>query len=391
MMAFSMTMITLLGLLSHKLFRMLRLPGLLGLLLLGMVVGPYGLNLIDQHTLAISSDLRRVALIIILLRAGLGISRDNLAEVGPEALKLSLLPCLMEGIFVSFLAVRWLGYPLLEAGMLGFLIAAVSPAVVVPLMLGIMPDLPPGKLRVPVAILAGASFNAVIAVTILSSLIAIFLGTSTSFLWQAMSVPLSVVTGLLAGGGATWFLFWLFSRFQMRHTKKVLILIGVAVLLSEMENTLQGTLPMASLLGIVMMGFLFLEKKPETAIALSGKLSKIWVLAEIMLFVMVGAAVQFSLALQAGWLGLLLIAAGLAIRSLAVWLSLAGSSFSRKETLFCLIANWPKATVQAAAGGLPLAAGAVFGEEILALVVLSILVTAPIGAIGIQWGSRHLL
>lgn len=390
-MAFSMAMITLLGLLFHKAFRKLHLPGLLGLLLLGMILGPYGLDLIDKTTLAVSSDLRKIALIIILLRAGLGISRDNLNEVGSEAVKISILPCVLEGSLVTFLAMQWLGYPFLEAGMLGFIIAAVSPAVIVPAMLELLETKKDINQRVPTLILAGASLDDVIAITFLSAFIGIFGGSSVHLFWQVASVPVSILTGLAAGGITAVVLLKLFGNHDIRHTKKALILVGAGILLTTAEEALQGILPMAALLGVMFAGFLILERIPKTANALSDKLSKVWILAEILLFVMVGAAVNFSLALDAGWWGLLLIGAGLSARSVGVLLSIPREGYARKEKAFCVIAYLPKATVQAATGALPLAAGAVFGEEILALAVLAIVVTAPLGAIGIQWGSRRLL
>ena len=389
-MALSIALITLFGLLFHLLFRKLRLPGLLGLLILGMVLGPYGMDLIDETTLAISADLRKIALIIILLRAGLGISRDELRQVGKAAFKMSLLPSLMEGSLITFLAVHWLQYPILDAAMLGFLIAAVSPAVVVPLMLNLMESRHQVKQHVPILILTGASLNAVIAITILSSLINLHSGDNPNLFWQAAAVPLSIVTGLMAGVLTALVLLWLFNRFEIRHTKKALILVSAAILMTAAEDALQGTLPLAALLGIMFAGFLILEKSPRTAEALSSKLGKVWLLAEIMLFVMVGAAVNFTLALEAGLMGVLIIGAGLLLRSLGVWLCLSGENFTTREKRFSMIAFSPKATVQAAAGGLPLAAGAMMGEEILALAVLSILLTAPLGAIGIQWGSRNL-
>ncbi len=390
-MALSIAVITLLGLFMHKMFRKLNLPGLLGLLLLGMLLGPFGLDLIDEMTLAISADLRKMALIIILFRAGLGISRDNLNEVGTEALKISVVPCLLEGSLITFLAMTWLNYPFLEAGMLGFIVAAVSPAVIVPAMLSLMEDKERINQRIPTLILAGASLDDVIAITFLSSFIGIFSGVSVSLIWQVGSVPISIVTGLTLGGITAMILLRLFDQYDIRHTKKAMMLVGAGIILTAIEDVLQGILPVAALLGVMFTGFLILERKPNVAGALADKLSKIWVLAEILLFVMVGAAVNFSLALETGWWGLLLIFAGLSARSLGVLLSITGKHYSKKEKVFCVIAYTPKATVQAATGALPLAAGAVFGEEILALAVLAIVVTAPLGAIGIQWGKANLL
>ena len=390
-MALSIAIITLLGLLFHKAFQKVNLPGLLGLLLLGMLLGPFGFNQIDETLLAISADLRKMALIIILFRAGLGISRDNLNRVGAEAVKISVIPCVLEGSLITFLAVTWLNYPFLEAGMLGFIVAAVSPAVIVPSMLSLMEDKEGINQRIPTLILAGASLDDVIAITFLSAFMGIFSGASVNLLWQLASVPVSIVIGLLLGGIVAVMLLQLFDHYDIRHTKKAMMLVGAGIVLTAMEDALQGIVPVAALLGVMFAGFLILERKPDVAQALADKLSKVWVLAEILLFVMVGAAVNFSLALEAGWWGLLLIAAGLAARSVGVLLSITGKHYTIKEKLFCVIAYIPKATVQAATGALPLAAGALYGEEILALAVMAIVVTAPLGAIGIQWGRKNLL
>ncbi len=390
-MAFSIAVITLLGLLFHKMFVKFNLPGLLGLLLLGMLLGPFGVNQIDETTLAISADLRKMALIIILFRAGLGISRDNLNKVGPEAIKISVIPCLLEGSLITYLAMAWLNYPFLEAGMLGFIVAAVSPAVIVPSMLALMEDKKGINQRIPTLILAGASVDDVIAITFLSAFIGIFSGASVNLFWQVVSVPISIVTGLVLGGIAAFILLQLFDHYDIRHTKKAMMLVGAGIVLTSIEDALQGFVPVAALLGVMFAGFLILERKPQVAEALADKLSKVWVLAEILLFVMVGAAVNFNLALGAGWWGLLLIIAGLTARSVGVLLSITGRQYSLKEKFFCVIAYIPKATVQAATGALPLAAGAIYGEEILALAVLAIVVTAPLGAIGIQWGRENLL
>ncbi|MEN1759352.1 cation:proton antiporter [Anoxynatronum sibiricum] len=390
-MALSFALITLLGLLFHKAFQKIKLPGLLGLLLLGIILGPYGFNLIDSTTLAISGDLRKIALIIILLRAGLGISRDNLNEVGSEALKMSVLPCMLEGTVITLFAMHWLAFPFLEAGMLGFIVAAVSPAVIVPAMLALMNQQKNINQRIPTLILAGASLDDVIAITILSSFISIFSGQSFHLAWQIASVPLSIINGLIVGGLVAKMLLWLFNAYDIRHTKKVLLLVGTGVLMTAAEDAFHERIPMAALLGVMFTGFLILERKPQVAKALSDKLSKVWIFAEILLFVMVGAAVNFSLALEAGWWGVLIIVCGLTARSLGVFLSVSREGYSFREIGFCIIAYLPKATVQAATGALPLAAGAIHGDQILALAVMSIIITAPLGAFGIQWGSQNLL
>jgi NhaP-type Na+/H+ or K+/H+ antiporter len=390
-MTFSLSLMLILGLIANRLFEMLRLPGLLGMLLLGVLLGPHGLDFMSPEMLAISADLRLIALIIILLRAGLGLKRETLNKVGRPALRMSFIPGLLEGGALILLGMFLFDLSFYEAGMLGFIIAAVSPAVVVPQMLGLIESRRGESKGVPTMVLAGASVDDVVAITFFTLFTGLYMGTRVSPLVQILEIPLAIGLGMLIGAGTGAFLIFLFKRHHIRDTKKVLILLGVAILLKELENVLAGVLPIASLLGVMTIGFVLLEYSPKVAGRLSHKFNKIWVLAEILLFILVGSQVDVSVAWHAGGTGLLLIAGGLVARSIGVWISLVGTSFNRGEKAFAVLAYVPKATVQAAIGAIPLSLGVHSGELILAIAVLSILITAPLGAIGIRWAGERFL
>ncbi|ABR50477.1 sodium/hydrogen exchanger [Alkaliphilus metalliredigens QYMF] len=390
-MAFSLAMIMVLGLVFSKLFTKVKLPGLLGMLVLGILLGPYGMDWLHEDLLTISGDLRKIALIIILLRAGLGIKRKTITKIGITAIKFSFIPVLFEGFAIMFLGSYILNISLIEAGILGFIIAAVSPAVIVPQMLDFIDQGKGQEKGIPTLILAGASIDDVVAITIFSAFLGMYGGANINITTQILSIPISIILGILMGLVVALGLIYLFSHYHLRDTKKVLIMLGAAITLTTLENALEGVVPMAGLLGVMAIGFIILEKTPSVAQRLSSKLNKIWVLAELVLFVLVGAAVNIYVALDAGFVGVIIISVGLLARSLGVYASLIGTNFNLKEKLFCIIAYIPKATVQAAIGAVPLAAGVEHGELILALAVLSIILTAPLGAIGIKIAGERFL
>lgn len=387
----SLAMMILLGLLAGYLFTKARLPGLLGMLILGVTLGPYVLNWLDPTILNISDDLRKIALIIILLRAGLGISREDLRRVGPAAIRMSCLPGLFEGFTVALVSTRLFGLSFIEGGILGFILAAVSPAVVVPQMLDFMERGIGTNKGVPTLILAGASIDDVFAITIFTTFLGLYSGGPMHMGRQLLSIPVSILLGILLGLIMGFIIIGLLKRIPMRDTRKALILLGTAILLTVIETALKDTVEIAGLLGVMAMGFVLLERMPEEARSQSMKFNKIWIFAEIMLFVLVGAQVNITVALNAGLKGLLLIFIGLIGRSLGVMISLLNTNLSFKERLFCVIAYTPKATVQAAIGAIPLGLGLPSGDLILAIAVLSILVTAPLGAIGIKLTAPRLL
>ncbi len=390
-MALSLALIILLGLIFNKSFVKIKLPGLLGMLLLGILLGPYGFNLISQDILTISPDLRKIALIVILLRAGLGIKKETLKKVGIPAIKLSFIPGLLEGSSIILAASYFLKIPWVEAGMLAFIIAAVSPAVVVPQMLDLMDKNLGQKKGIPTLILTGASIDDVIAITIFTTFLGLATGTQLNVTNKILSVPLSIGTGLLLGTLVSFMLLYLFKKYQIRDTKKALLILSAGILMTSLEDLLKGIIPIAALLGIMLIGYIMQEKYSEVANRLASKFNKIWVFAEIMLFVLVGAEVNVYLAIESGLIGLLIIIIGLIARGVGVLISTMGTNLNYKERVFCVIAYTPKATVQAAIGAVPLTAGVASGEIILALAVLAIIITAPLGAAGIKFAGTHWL
>ncbi|QEK13114.1 sodium:proton antiporter [Crassaminicella thermophila] len=390
-MGFSLAIIIILGLALNKIFDAIKLPGFLGMLLLGIIIGPYGLNIISSDILDISADLRKIALIIILIRAGLGIKRDTLHKVGSEAIKMSCIPGLCEGFTIMLLASFLFGMSKTEAGMLGFIIAAVSPAVVVPLMLQFIDKRFGEKKGIPTLILAGASIDDVFAITIFSTFLGLYTGKSISISMQIAKIPVSIVLGLLLGWITGIIIIMIFKRFHIRDTKKALVVLAAAIILTTIEEYSKGIIPIASLLGVMMVGFYFREKTSKIADALSQKFNKIWVFAELMLFVLVGAQVNIDVAFNSGLLGIVIIFIGLLARSIGVLIAVSGTDLDWKERIFCVIAYIPKATVQAAIGAVPLEAGVKSGELILAIAVLAIMITAPLGAIGIKLSGEKWL
>lgn len=387
-MATSLALIILLGLLSDYLFKHAKIPGLVGMLLVGVVTGPYVLDLLNPALIEVSADFRLIALIVILLRAGLKIRRNTINKVGLTALKLSIIPSTLEGLAIT--AVAPLVFPMstMEAAIMGFVIAAVSPAVVVPSMIKAMDRKLGTEKGIPTLILASSSLDNAYVIVVFSTVLGMFQGATGSIALNLMKVPVSITLGVTAGIVLGLILHRIFGWFTPRATKKALVVIGMGTLLMWVENEIKGAVPFSSLLGVMAIGFVLLEKSEVAAHAISNKLAKIWVAAEILLFVLVGSQVNISVALDAGAGGLLVIAAGLAARSVGTYVSVLGTELNKKERLFCVISYIPKATVQAAIGAIPLAAGVPGGEVILAVAVLSIIVTAPLGAIGIDITSR---
>lgn len=384
-MILSLAVIITLGLIFNKLFKSIKLPGLLGMLILGVIVGPNMLNLISNDILTISPDLRKIALIVILLRAGLGINRSTLKKVGKTALKMSFLPCVIEGFAIAFVSKYILNISFIEAGMLGFIIAAVSPAVVVPQMLELINKGRGKENGVPTVILAASSIDDVFAITIFSTFLGLYGGSNISISGKLLSIPISILLGGGIGILIAILLIGIFKKFHLRDTEKTLIILASGMLLTSLEDILKNIVPIASLLGVMVVGFVLLDKYPKVANRISEKFNKVWVFAEILLFVLVGAQVDVKVIVHSGLLGLLVLFIGLVARSIGVYISLIGSNLNLKEKIFCIISFMPKATVQAAMGAVPLTSGVASGNLILAIAVLSIIVTAPLGAVGIKY------
>lgn len=361
------------------------------MLILGILIGPYGFNLIDQAILNISGDLRAIALIIILLRAGFGIHLESLQKVGLTAIKMSFIPDIAEGLTVMFVAHYLLGLPIIEAGMLGFIIAAVSPAVIVPQMLSFIKRRMGTKKGIPLIILTGASVDDVVSITLFSIFLGIYGGQQVNYLTTVIGIPVQFILGILFGFIVALLLIYLFKHFNIRNTEKTLIILASAILLKNLGDLLSSIIPIAALVGVMVIGFVILERMPEIGMEISDKLDKLWIFAEILLFVLVGAQVNIYLAASFAIIGLIIIVIGLIARSGAVYLSLIGSNLNLKEKIFCMVAYIPKATVQAAIGAIPLSMGVASGQLILAIAVIAILFTAPLGSFAVSlYGEKAL-
>lgn len=390
-MALSLALIILLGILSNYIFEKLKLPGLLGMLILGILIGPYGFNLIHTNLLNISSDLRKIALIVILLRAGFGIKKSELMDIGKPALKMSCIPGIFEGLAIAAASVFLLGFTFIQGGILGFILAAVSPAVVVPQMIKLIDNSLGTNKNIPTLILAASSIDDVFAITIMTVFMGLYGGKNINIAGQLLGIPISIILGVLLGLLVGLILIKIFKLFTINNTKKILIVLAAALLINYTETALEHFISIASLLGVMTLAFILMDKKPSEATELSKGFNTLWTFAEILLFVLVGAQVNISLAFGAGALGIALVFIGLIFRTLGVLISLIGTNLTSKERLFCVISYIPKATVQAAMGGVPLAMGVASGDVILAISVLSILLTAPLGALGIKISATRLL
>jgi NhaP-type Na+/H+ or K+/H+ antiporter len=390
-MAVSLAFVVLLGLLADYLFRKLNLPGLVGMLLVGILCGPYVFNIMQPELLRVSADLRMVALIVILLRAGLELRRDTLNRVGKTALLMSCVPAIFEGAVITLLAPKFLGITYLEAAILGAILSAVSPAVVVPLMINFIDQKRGTKKGIPTLILGASSVDDVFVIVVFSILLGMYTGFHTNIFVKLLEIPESIILGIITGAATGYILYRIFVKYNLRATKMTITIIAVSVLLTWLEDILRDRIAVSALLGVMTVGFIILEKRETIAHKISQKLAKVWIFAEILLFVLVGAQVNIKVAWNAGLVGAFLVFVALIGRSIGTYLCVLRTELNFKERLFCVISYIPKATVQAAIGAVPLEAGVKSGDIILAVAVLSILLTAPLGAIGIMsTGNRWL-
>ena len=390
-MLISLSLVLLFGLLLGMLAGRAKLPALLGMLLAGVLLGPYGLNLLALQLLSISADLRQIALIIILMRAGLALNLDDIRQVGRPAILLCFVPACFEITGILLLAPPLLGLSLLDAAVMGTVLAAVSPAVVVPKMLTLMDKGYGVQKGIPQMIMAGASVDDVFVIVLFTTFTGLARGNALDA-WSLLRVPFSIATGIVVGLAFGLLLAWTFNRLHMRDSAKVLVLLGIAFLLLGTENTsLMTAIPFSGLLSIMALGVSLRGRSKVVAQGLSSKLSKLWVGAEVFLFVLVGATVDVQYIAHAGLLSILLVLGGLLFRMAGVFVSLLGTPLTRRERLFCMIAYCPKATVQAAIGAVPLSLGMASGHIILTVAVLSIMITAPLGALGIDASYARLL
>lgn len=386
----SFAFIFLLGMLLSSILKKLRLPGLLGMLITGIVLGPYVLNVLDPSILSISADLRQIALIIILTRAGLSLDINDLKKVGRPAILMCFVPACLEIAGMILLAPGLLGISVLDAAIMGTVVAAVSPAVIVPKMLMLMEQGYGRENSIPQLIMAGASVDDVFVIVLFTAFTGLAQGESITAASFAQ-VPVSILTGMIAGVVTGLLLAVLFAKLHMRDSGKVVVLLSISFLMVALENSIKGIIPFSGLLAVMSMGIALQKKRPVVAERLSVKYSKLWVAAEILLFVLVGATVDVSYALAAGASAILLIFGVLLFRMAGVFLCMLKTRLSGKERLFCMIAYMPKATVQAAIGGVPLALGLGCGKIVLTVAVLAILITAPLGAFGVDMTYRKLL
>ena len=389
-MLFSFALIFLSGIILGSIFNRLKLPQLIGMLLTGIILGPYLLNLLDPKILSISADLRQIALIIILTRAGLNLDINDLKKIGRPAVLMCFVPATFEILGMIIFAPKFLGLGLLDSAILGTVIAAVSPAVIVPKMLKLMEEGYGADRSIPQMIMAGASVDDVFVIVLFTSFIGLASTGSFSML-NLIRIPTSIFFGISVGFLCAILLIYLFKKIHIRDSLKVIIILNISFLLVTFEHSLTGIMGFSGLLAIMSIGTGIQAKNTMLSKRMSIKYSKLWITAEVMLFVLVGATVNIKYALGASIPAILLIITVLIFRMAGVFLCLVGTSLSYRERLFCMIAYCPKATVQAAIGSIPLSMGLPSGNIILTVAVLSILITAPLGAFAIDISYKKLL
>lgn len=389
-MLMSIAIILLLGLLVGWLFSKIKLPSLLGMIIVGIILSPHCLNMVDESIIMISGDLRQIALVIILTRAGLSLNLSDLKKVGRPAILMCFMPACVEMIGTIIFAPILLGVTYLEAAIIGSVIAAVSPAVVVPRMIKLMEEGYGKEKSIPQLILAGASVDDVFVIVVFTALTTLA-STGKMSASSFIQIPVSIILGVMLGCVVGIILVWFFKKWHMRDSVKVLIIISISFLLLEVQSRLEGVVPVSGLLAIMSMGIIINQKYDVLAKRLSVKYNKMWLGAEVFLFVLVGIAIDIKYALKAGIIVIGLVVLALVFRMIGVGLSLVKTDLTKKERLFCAIAYTPKATVQAAIGTIPLAMGLACGEMVLTVAVVAILITAPFGALCVDSLYKKLL
>lgn len=389
-MLLSIALILLVGMSMGWICRKIKLPGLLGMLITGIVLGPYVLNMLDIKLLGISADLRKIALIIILTRAGLGLDLTSLKKIGRPAVLMCFVPATFELAGMLLLAPRLMGMSLLEAAVMGAVLAAVSPAVVVPRMVKLMEEGYGVKEGIPQLILAGASVDDVYVIVLFSTFSGMMQGEGASVI-RFVNIPVSIILGMIIGLTIGILLAFYFQKVHIRDTAKVLIILGISFLLAAAEDSLTTQVTFSALIAIMFIGVGLQRKREAVAKRLAVKYGKLWVAAEVFLFVLVGATVNIGYLGRVGVRALLMIAGALLFRMAGVWVCLLGTGLKTGEKAFTMLAYTPKATVQAAIGGIPLALGFACGDTVLTVAVLAIVLTAPLGAFAIDLSYRKLL
>lgn len=389
-MLLSVALILLVGMGLGWLCRKVKLPGLLGMLVTGIVLGPYVLDLIDPDILNISPQLRKIALVIILTRAGLGLDLSGLKKIGRPAIMMCFVPASFELLGMLLLAPRFLGMTLLEAAVMGAVLAAVSPAVVVPRMVRLMEEGYGTAKGIPQLILAGASVDDVYVIVLFSTFIGMMQGQGASVI-RFVNIPVSILLGIGLGLLLGVALAELFRRVHIRDTSKVLIILSISLLLVSCEDALRTSITFSALIAVMFIGIGLQKRRETVAGRIAAKYGKLWVGAEVFLFVLVGATVNIHYLGHVGAGALAVIAGALMFRMLGVFVCVLGSGFSGREKLFTMLAYTPKATVQAAIGGIPLSLGLACGDTVLTVAVLAIVITAPLGAFAIDLSYQKML
>ena len=389
-MLISIAMILLMGMLMGWICKKIHLPSLTGMILTGIILGPYFLNMIDSSLLNISSELRKIALIIILTRAGLSLDLNDLKRVGRPAILMCFVPACFEIMGMIILAPKLLGISILDAAIMGTVVGAVSPAVIVPKMLKLMEEGYGVRHSVPQLILAGASVDDVFVIVMFTAFTGLAQGNDVS-IRSFVNIPISILLGIVTGAFIGILLAYYFKKVHIRDTSKVIIILCLSFILVTFEDRFSAIIPFASLIAVMAIGIALQKKREVVAKRLSVKFNKLWVVAEIVLFVLVGATVDIKYAVSAGALSIVLILGVLMFRMMGVFLCLLKTKLTMRERMFCMIAYTPKATVQAALGGVPLAMGLSCGNIVLTIAVVAILITAPLGAFCIDFAYKKLL
>ena len=389
-MLLSISLILILGMFMGWICRKMKLPALLGMLITGIILGPYGLNLLDGSILGISAELRKIALIIILTRAGLGLDLSGFKKIGRPAVLMCFVPASFELLGMILLAPKLMGLSVLESAVMGAVLAAVSPAVVVPRMVKLMDEGYGVKEGIPQLILAGASVDDVYVIVLFSTFVGMMQGEGASIL-KFVNIPVSIFFGIAIGLFLGVLLAYFFKKVHIRDTSKVLIILSISFLLVVIEDKLTTAITFSSLIAVMFIGIGLQKKREAVAKRLSVKYGKLWVAAEVFLFVLVGATVNIEYLGKVGAKAFVVIIGALIFRMFGVFVCLLGTSLKRKERLFAMMAYTPKATVQAAIGGIPLALGLACGDTVLTVAVLAIVFTAPLGAFAIDWSYKKLL
>lgn len=392
----SLFLIIFLGILLGYLFNIIKIPRIIGMIIAGIIIGPNFFNLISKNILNISEDIRKIALIILLLKVGFSLKFEDLKKVGKSSILLAFIPASLEILAYTIFAPLFFNISRLDSALMGTVLSAVSPAIIVPRMVDIMEKKIGNKNKIPQMILASASLDDIFVIVLFTTFLKIALFGNFS-IYSLINIPVSIILGLIIGTFIGYLLYLIFQNSfninkYIRNSNKIIIILIAAFFMVTLEKKLENTISISSLIGIITMAFIINFKITDiVSKRLSQKLSKLWLIFEILLFVLVGMNINIAYTLKTGFISIILISICLIFRSLGVFISILGNNFNKKEKLFCIISYLPKATVQAAIASIPLSLGLNSGEIILSVAVISILFSAPIGAIGIDYSYKKLL